>query len=176
MSFTAQWKGIKDNLEPELGIKNWTAKKGYLGDSFTISAVDLNSITAHSPGAKKPQVIPRGDFEAVALLWQGYCSGEVQRQDIRDVTRFSKYIISILHFIQGSNRIKSLSWKHNGMKMHCEVGQPLPPYFETGSEAVLEIVDLGDHYAIKTPSRGGSGGPLVRAGKDRNSKVGYFEN
>ena len=175
MGFSAQWKRIVDNLEPELQVKNWTAKKGYLGDSFTISAIGPDTITVHSPGAKNPQVIPRGDFEGVETLWGGYCSGEIQRQDIRDVTRFSKYIISILYFIQGFKPIKKLSWKHNGMTLQCEVGQPLPPYFETGSEAVLEIVDLGDHYAIKTPSRGGSYGPLVRAGKDRNSKVGYFE-
>jgi len=64
-------------------------------------------------------------------------------------------------------RIKKLSWKHNGMKMACEVGGPLPGYFETGNEPVLEIVDCGDHYAIYTESRGGSYGPAVRAGKDK---------
>jgi len=73
------------------------------------------------------------------------------------------------------NVIKKLSWKHNGMKMHCEVGKSLPPYYETGSEAVLEIIDLGDHFSIKTPSRGGSGGgSLIRAGKDRYSHAAYF--
>ena len=70
-----------------------------------------------------------------------------------------------------SKPIKKLSWKHNGMKMHCEVGLPLPRYFETGSEPVLDIIDVGDHYAIHTESRGGSYGPAVRAGKDRWSKA-----
>jgi hypothetical protein len=72
------------------------------------------------------------------------------------------------------SQIKKLSWKHNGMRMKCEVGGPLPAYFETGSEPVLEIIDCGDHYAIKTPSRGGSGGSLVRAGRDRNTHVTYY--
>lgn len=65
------------------------------------------------------------------------------------------------------SHIKKLSWKHNGMKMHGEVGLPLPRYFETGSEPVLEILDIGDHYAIHTESRGGSYGPAVGAGRDR---------
>jgi hypothetical protein len=166
MGFTAQWKGIEDSLEPELEVKNWTAKKGYLGDRFTIFAICPNSITVHSPGAKNPQVIPRGDFETVEGLWEDYCSGATQRQHVRDVTRFSKYIISILHFVQGTNGIQALSWGHNGMKMQCEVGGPLPAYFETGPEPVLEIIDCGDCFEVYTESRTrGSKGPVL-AGRD----------
>jgi hypothetical protein len=69
------------------------------------------------------------------------------------------------------NRIIKLSWKHNGMKMHCEVGRALPAYYETGFEPVLEIIDCGDHYSILTESRGGTFGSAIRAGKDRWSKA-----
>lgn len=42
------------------------------------------------------------------------------------------------------NRVKKLHWFHNGMKMVCEVGGPLPAYFETRPEPVLAIIDCGD--------------------------------
>jgi hypothetical protein len=74
-----------------------------------------------------------------------------------------------------SSQLKTLSWRHNGTKYHCEVGSPLHRYFESGNEPVLEIIDCGDHYAIRTESRGGSYGPLVRAGKDKHSLVTYFD-
>lgn len=72
-------------------------------------------------------------------------------------------------------RIKTLSWRHNGRKMQCEVGLPLPRYYETGTEPVLEIIDCEDHYAIRTESRGGAFGPLVRAGNDRHTLATYFD-
>jgi hypothetical protein len=64
------------------------------------------------------------------------------------------------------NRIVKLSWRLNdGRKIQSEIGLPLPLYFETGSEPVLEIIDCGDHYEIHTESRGGSYGSAVRAEK-----------
>jgi len=38
-----------------------------------------------------------------------------------------------------SSQLKTLSWRHNGTKYHCEVGSPLHRYFESGNEPVLEI-------------------------------------
>lgn len=99
MAFSAVWKQIQNDLTPGLMISNWTAKNGYLGDSFTISAITPVWIEVHSPGAENPQFIPIRHFEAVEAMWKGYCLGSVQRQEIRDLTRFSKYIISILHYV-----------------------------------------------------------------------------
>jgi hypothetical protein len=53
----------------------------------------------NSPRAQNEQVVPKEDFEKVHAVWEHYCAGKVQRQEIRDCTWFSKYIISILHHI-----------------------------------------------------------------------------
>lgn len=65
-----------------------------------------------------------------------------------------------------SKRIWKLTWEHNKMKMSCEVGSPLPAYYQTGNEPVRAIFDCGDLYKICTPNRGGIRGEPVLAGKD----------
>ena len=42
---------------------------------------------------------PREDFAAVWAHWDDYCAGEFPRHRLRDMTRFSKYVISILHHV-----------------------------------------------------------------------------
>jgi len=71
-------------------------------------------------------------------------------------------------------RIWKLRWKHNGMDMQCEIGQPLPDYYKTGREPVLAIFDCGSLYKICTPNRGGVGGEPVLAGKDSYSSATRF--
>lgn len=72
------------------------------------------------------------------------------------------------------NRIWKLRWRHNQMDMQCEVGQPLPTYYQTGVEPVLAIFDCGDLYKICTPNRGGVRGEPVLAGKNSYSSATYF--
>ena len=50
--------------------------------------------------AKNIQKVPSADFETVYNLWQRYRNGQVTRPEIRDATRFSKYVISILYWLQ----------------------------------------------------------------------------
>ncbi len=71
-------------------------------------------------------------------------------------------------------RIWKLRWQHNGMNMQCEVGQPLPTYYQTRLEPVLAIFDCGNLYKICTPNRGGIRGEAVLAGKNLNSSATYF--
>lgn len=73
-----------------------------------------------------------------------------------------------------ADRIWKLWWKHNGMNMQCEVGQPLPTYYQTGKEPVLAIFDCSTLYKICTPNRGGLRGEPVLAGKNENSLATYF--
>lgn len=87
------------HLAPGVVIPNWTAAKGYLGDSFTIGSISSTRIEVHTPGAEHPQNVPIRDFKAVADLWMPYCDGSIQRQRIRNLTRYSKYIISILKYL-----------------------------------------------------------------------------
>lgn len=100
MTFAETWAAIQTNLASGAEIKNWTAAKGYLGDSFTISRVSSNCIVVSSPGAENEQSVPKRDFEILHAVWLPYCAGSVQRQEVRDKTRFSKYIISILRHVE----------------------------------------------------------------------------
>ena len=93
------WANIQSKLSDGMTVKNWTSAKGYLGDSFTISKISANLVSITSPGAENELHVPRQDFEKVFAQWAEYCAGSVQRQQIRDTTRFSKYIISIFHQI-----------------------------------------------------------------------------
>ena len=75
---------------------------------------------------------------------------------------------------EGGPRIYSLNWQHNGQHQFCEVGQPMPNYFQTGGEPVLAIFDCGNHYKICTPNRGGVRGEPILAGKDHMSNATTF--
>jgi hypothetical protein len=76
------------------------ALKGYLGDAITVVAINSYSVEVESPGATTIQVVPKKDFKAVSHVWEAYKQNQIQRQEIREMTRFSKYIISILHWLE----------------------------------------------------------------------------
>ena len=101
MAFAQTWAAIQQQLPPGTQIQNWTRDKGYLGDSFDIHAVQAAQIEIASANADNIQRVPAGDFVGVYALWQRYLAGRVRRSDIRDNTRYSKYIISIFHWLQG---------------------------------------------------------------------------
>jgi hypothetical protein len=46
------------------------------------------------------QRISDKDFAKVSEVWNAYINGNFQRYKMRDITRFSKYIISIFHHIE----------------------------------------------------------------------------
>lgn len=75
----------------------------------------------------------------------------------------------------GNSRISGLTWLHEGQKMSCSVGGPLPDHYGTGAEPVLAIYDCGTLYKLCTPSRGGLRGESVFAGKNSNSHATHFE-
>ena len=54
-------------------------------------------------GAMNLQRVRREDFAAVLAHWEDYCAGECPRHRLRDMTRFSKYVISILHHVLGGD-------------------------------------------------------------------------
>ncbi|MBA4421302.1 MAG: hypothetical protein C0391_09155 [Anaerolinea sp.] len=93
------WDTLQKKLKPGINIRNWTILKGYLGDSFQLSHVDQNEIVIQSPKAKSLQRISRDEFEKIAEIWPAYKAGCVQRQQIREMTFHSKYILSILHWL-----------------------------------------------------------------------------
>ncbi len=103
--FESIWNNLRRRLKPGSVVKNWTAFSGYLGDEMTIVKVDGNSILFEAPKAKHLQNVPKEDFEIVWRVWNDYKAQKVKRYELRDMTRFSKYIISLLHWYEEEGKL-----------------------------------------------------------------------
>jgi hypothetical protein len=101
LSFAATWSALQANLTPGTTVSNWTAANGFLGDTFTVTTVGSTHVEVDTPGAQNIQKVPSADFETAYNLWQRYCKRQVTRPEIRDATHFSKYVISLLHWLEG---------------------------------------------------------------------------
>jgi hypothetical protein len=99
-TFEPFWASLVRDLKPGTIVGNWTTLKGFLGDKMMIVNIGQDSIEVNAPGAMTNQIVPKSDFERVWRVWQAYKAQTVARHDLRDVTRFSKYIISILHWFE----------------------------------------------------------------------------
>ena len=97
MGFTRLWALIE--REKGSDIKNWTVSRGYLGDSFLLTKVTSQYVEVETPGASTIQHIPRKDFQTVLQDWGPYLSSDLLRHQLRDKTRFSKYIISNIRHV-----------------------------------------------------------------------------
>ncbi len=93
------WARLRAELEPGRRIRNWTKAKGYFGEDFSITRVSSASIQVEAPSAKSLQTIPAKDFLAVNAVWDDYVSGRFARARFMAITRYSKYVISILHHL-----------------------------------------------------------------------------
>lgn len=100
MSFSIFWNDLQAKLAVGTIIKNWTTKKGYLGDQFKIVKITSNGVKIQSPEAETIQYVKKGDFEVTFNHWEPYCSRKFKRQELRDLTRFSKYTISIIKHLK----------------------------------------------------------------------------
>jgi hypothetical protein len=99
-TFDSVWSQLQNSLKPGRAIKNWTVLRGYLGDTMKITGVRSGYIEVDAPNASTTQVISKEDFEKVWEIWPEYNGGKFPRYQIRDMTRFSKYIISIMHWAE----------------------------------------------------------------------------
>ena len=102
MPFINTWNALQNQLRQGTTIRNWTAHSGFLGDSFTIVSVSQRYIEVDTPGTQTIQKIPQHDFQIIYNLWDDYCVGKVKRLEIQHQTRFSKYVISILYWLQNN--------------------------------------------------------------------------
>jgi hypothetical protein len=100
MAFADSWAALQASLQAGATIQNWTAFKGLVGDSFEIEEVGRNVIVVNTPGATTLQSVRRSDFEAVYEMWGDYVRGTIQRSAFTPITRYSKYVISILHWLE----------------------------------------------------------------------------
>lgn len=55
-SFETVWGYFQVNLRPGTEVKNWTAFKGYLGDSMTIVSIRSNYIEVEVPKAENKRI------------------------------------------------------------------------------------------------------------------------
>ncbi|MBN1370422.1 MAG: hypothetical protein JW987_00565 [Anaerolineaceae bacterium] len=101
-SFDETWGELQKRLKPGEFIPNWTAHKGYKGDAMKIAQVHQDEVVVDSPTAKTLQHVSRQEFETIWPLWPDYKALRVQRQEIRDLTRSSRYIINILHWLESN--------------------------------------------------------------------------
>lgn len=97
--FDKIWNDLLRKLKPGMVIKNWTVLKGEF-NAMTIARVGQNSIEFHVPTAINPQIVPKGHFEEVYKVWEGYKIGKVKRTELARITHYSKYIISLFHWYE----------------------------------------------------------------------------
>ena len=100
--FEVVWGQIQQAIAPGDTIRNWSRDSGYLGNDFTIHAVQARFVEVDSPGAANIQHVRREDFARVYEHWDDYNEGTVRRPELRDITHFSTYVISILHHVLNS--------------------------------------------------------------------------
>lgn len=100
MAFADTWAVLRARLREGVTVPNWTAHRGFVGEPFAVEAVTHNIVVVSPPGAMSPQSIRKKDFEAVYEHWEGYLGGSIPRQTFTPLTRYSKYVISILHWLQ----------------------------------------------------------------------------
>lgn len=99
-TFELLWPDLVSHLKPGSIIDNWTAFRGDLGDKMTVVGIRDGYIEIEAPKAKSIQRVTKDDFEKVWEIWSDYKSQKIPRHEIRDMTLYSKYIISILHWYE----------------------------------------------------------------------------
>ena len=103
-NFEAVWVQIQRKIAPGDTIRNWSRHSGYRGKDFAIHAVNDRFVEIDSPGAANIQHIAREHFARVHEHWEAYNAHMFARSRLRDITRFSTYVISILHHVLDSDR------------------------------------------------------------------------
>lgn len=75
----------------------------------------------------------------------------------------------------GENRVRGLSWIHNGQAMSCNVGDAAPAYYRTGDEPVVAIIMRDKVYLVCTENRGVARGEPIYVGENEVQNARYFD-
>jgi hypothetical protein len=108
MPFSNTWNALHDNLLKGTDIPNWTVHSGNIGESFRVTIISDKFIEVDAPGAKALQRVPRDDFEEIYDRWDDYNRRGLARSEFSTLTRYSKYIISILHWLEEHTEARRL--------------------------------------------------------------------
>jgi hypothetical protein len=99
MGFDGEWARIRSAIRPGIKIRNWTVDHGYIGEDFVIGNVTDTGIEIAEPDVR----VSKGDFTIVWQLWPSYLARTLRRSKMSPLTRRSKYVISILHFVSNDS-------------------------------------------------------------------------
>ena len=102
-SFEGFWKRLLEKLRNPTLIKNWTVYSGYIGEDFFARKHSEFVIECILPTGNT-LYIPKRDFEVIYNLWEDYKRFKVKRAELCRLSRFTKYVISIIH------RFEELRW------------------------------------------------------------------
>lgn len=99
-NFDIFWSELTSCLSNKQHIINWTVDKGEIGEDFEALYAGGNYIIAY-PKSAGVQKIPKKDFKIIYENWNGYVAGIIPRSHFAHGpiarSRFTKYILSILH-------------------------------------------------------------------------------
>jgi len=95
-SFEIFWKELLKEFATKKKIKNWTERKEYFGEDFSAQINSDNQIVCITPDGSV-NYAKKSDFEWMYDNWEGYLSGRIQRQYLREKSFVVKYTISIIH-------------------------------------------------------------------------------
>ena len=102
-NFEDMWADIQRRLPVRERIQNWSADKGYTGGRFQIKDVEPSSITIEADGAPVPRQVAKSEFQKIFADWPAYRVGTIRRSALRDKSKNTTYILSILHWQETSS-------------------------------------------------------------------------
>ena len=101
MDFEQVWLLIQVALRSGDVIPVWSVAGQTRSAPFTIRLVEPTYLEVDPPAAQRSQRIEKAEFQKVYRVWPDYCNRSVPRHELRDLTQYSTYIISILHWLEG---------------------------------------------------------------------------
>jgi hypothetical protein len=103
MTLEEMWNELKKRIAPDSQIQTWTADQGYGEDKFMVVAVKGGFVHVVSAGDEKVQKIPDQDFAKVLGVWNDYVDGKLPAANLREQTKFTKHVVSILHSLESQH-------------------------------------------------------------------------
>lgn len=98
--FDVVWEILQTSLKPGAEIRNWNTYNGYFGDNLTINTIDPNQISVDPPRVWDTQVILKEGFENIWNVWGDYKKLRLNHHEMKKLTVFFKYIISIFRWYE----------------------------------------------------------------------------
>ena len=96
-SFDEFWTQLQ-RLRPIGPTEAWSLA-GKTRSAFEITSIDETSVTV-ALGSGGFRRIPQSDFEKLFAKWGDYKSERLPRQELRNLSQNSTYILTILHLIE----------------------------------------------------------------------------